>query len=104
MIPLFKVSMSPTALGRVTDVLGSGMMVHGPTAGAFEEALRRVIGNPQLAVVNTGTSALQLAMRLAADPGPGAEPRPAGRDEVLATPLTFEAATFATLANGLRLR
>ncbi|BCB88531.1 DegT/DnrJ/EryC1/StrS family aminotransferase [Phytohabitans suffuscus] len=104
MIPLFKVAMSPAAMGRVADVFSSGMMVHGPTVGAFEEALRRVVGNPHLAAVNNGTSALHLAMRLAADPGPDAEPRPAWRDEVLATPLTFEAATFAVLANGLRLR
>ena len=104
MIPLFKVAMSPAALGRIGEVVSTGMMVHGPTAGAFEEALRRVVGNPHLAVVNTGSSALHLAMRLAADPGPDAEPRPAWRDEVLATPLTFEAANFAALANGLRLR
>jgi dTDP-4-amino-4,6-dideoxy-D-glucose/dTDP-4-amino-2,4-dideoxy-beta-L-xylose transaminase len=104
MIPLYQVAMSPTVLDRITDVLNSGMLVHGATADAFEDALRRVVGNPHLAVVNSGTSALHLAMRLAADPGPDAEPRPAWRDEVLTTPLTFEAASFAALANGLRLR
>src|SRR5262245_40924051 len=104
MIPLFKVAMSPAAPARIADVFSGGMMVHGPAVGAFEEALRSVIGNPHLAVVNSGASALHLAMRLVADPGPGAPPRPGWRDEVLATPLTFEAANFAFLANGLRLR
>lgn len=103
MIPLFKVAMSPAAQSRIAEVFSSGMMVHGPAAGAFEEALRGILGNPRLAVVNSGTSALHLAMRLAADPGAGGQPRPAWRDEVLATPLTFEAANFAAVANGLRL-
>jgi dTDP-4-amino-4,6-dideoxygalactose transaminase len=104
MIPLFKVAMSPAALDRVADVVSGGMLVHGPTTAAFEDALRRAVGNPHLAAVNSGTSALQLAMRLVADPGHGAEPRPQWRDEVLATPLNFEAATFTALASGLRPR
>lgn len=104
MIPLFKVAMSPTALSRIADVLAGGMVVHGPVVGEFEAALSQTIGNQYVAAVNNATSGLQLALRLVADPAPGGAPRPVGRDEVLATPLTFEAANWAILANQLRIR
>jgi len=101
MIPLFKVAMSPAALGRISDVLDSEMVGHGPRLGEFEDALRGVVGNPHLAVVNNGTCGLHLALRLVADPPGG---RPAGRDEVLTAPLNFEAANWTILANRLRIR
>jgi dTDP-4-amino-4,6-dideoxygalactose transaminase len=91
-------------LQRIAEVLASGMLVHGPVAGDFEAALARIIGNPYVSTVNNATAGLQLALRLVADPGPDAPPRPAHRREVLATPLTFEAANWAVLANQLDLR
>lgn len=79
----------------MNDVLTSRQIGHGPRAAEFEDALRTRIGNPHLAAVNSCTSGLQLALRLAPDlPG----------DEVLTTPLTFEATNWAVLAAGLRPR
>jgi dTDP-4-amino-4,6-dideoxygalactose transaminase len=105
MIPLFKVAMSAEALDRVTRVIDSGLIGHGPVVEEFEQALRLRVGNPYLAAVNSGTSGLHLALRLVAHPAPDEQgPQWTERDEVLATPLTFEASNWVILANGLRIR
>ncbi|GAA2711043.1 DegT/DnrJ/EryC1/StrS family aminotransferase [Micromonospora olivasterospora] len=101
MIPLLRPAMSPEVPARVARVIDSGLVGHGPVVEEFERALRARVGNPYLAAVNSGSSALHLALRLVAD-RPGGDGR--RRDEVLATPLTFEASNWAVLANGLRLR
>ncbi|MFD9737230.1 DegT/DnrJ/EryC1/StrS family aminotransferase [Umezawaea sp. NPDC059074] len=95
MIPLFKVAMSDRALDRVSDVLTSRQIGHGPRAAEFEHAVGARIGTPHVAAVNSATSGLQLALRLTPElPG----------DEVLTTALTFEATNWAILAAGLRPR
>ncbi|GAA3795799.1 LegC family aminotransferase [Sphaerisporangium flaviroseum] len=102
MIPLFKVAIAPDALDRVTEVIQSGQLGHGPVVGRFEDALRTHVGNPHLATLNNGTSGLHLALRLATGPPPASGSGEPG--EVLSTPLTFEATNWAILANGLRIR
>ncbi|MFG1706564.1 DegT/DnrJ/EryC1/StrS family aminotransferase [Nonomuraea sp. M3C6] len=100
MIPLMKVQMSEAAPAAVSRVLTSGMVGQGPMVDEFEQALRERIGNPHVATVNSGTSGLHLALRLATDPaGTGQN---GDRGEVLTTPLTMVAANWAILANGLR--
>lgn len=94
-IPLFKVFMAKTAAPAVTKVLESGYVGQGPVVDEFEAALAEYIGNPYVATVNSGTSALHLAVHLIKDlPG----------DEILTTPLTCTATNFPILANGLKLR
>ncbi|MFD0534543.1 DegT/DnrJ/EryC1/StrS family aminotransferase [Actinomadura luteofluorescens] len=68
MIPLFKVAMAPDALGRISEVLGSGRLEHGPKMAEFEAALARRLGNPRVLAVNCGTSGLHLALSMVADP------------------------------------
>ncbi|MFI6517000.1 DegT/DnrJ/EryC1/StrS family aminotransferase [Spirillospora sp. NPDC050679] len=96
MIPLFKVAMAEGAAAAVGAVLGSGLIGQGPVVEEFEAALRRRVGNPYLATVNSGSSALHLAVRLAAGARAGGE--------ALSTPLTMEATNWAILAGGLDLR
>jgi len=103
-IPLFKVALAADALDRVAEVFRSGYLGHGPLVERFEHELADRLGNPYVATVNNATSGLHLAMRLVTDPGPAGDKAPEDRDEVLSTPLTFEATNWAIRANGLRIR
>jgi dTDP-4-amino-4,6-dideoxygalactose transaminase len=71
------------ALGRVLD---SGAYTLGPEVAAFEAEFAESCGVPHAVAVNSGTSALQLAL-LAAGVGPG--------DDVVTTPFTFIATACA---------
>lgn len=73
--------------GAIADVLESSQFVLGKAVAAFEEEFAHYCGGGQAIGVNSGTSALHLAL-LAAGVGPG--------DEVITTPFTF-AATVATI-------
>lgn len=89
--------MSPDAAARVAEVLGSGYIGQGEQVEAFESALARFLGHPSPLTVNSATSGLTLALRLACDPT--AEP-----GEVLAPPLTCTATNWPILAMGQRIR
>lgn len=93
MIPLFKVFMSKFASERVSDVLSSGYIGEGPVTKEFEEAIGKYIGNPNVVCVNSCTSALILALRLA-----GVQ---AG-DLVATTPMTCLATNEPILALGAK--
>lgn len=72
-IPIFKVLMSPAADKAVAEVLKSGHIAQGPKVDEFEKQLKTALGlfNAQEVItVNSGTSALHLAMVLAGV-GPG---------------------------------
>ncbi len=71
------------AVGRVLD---TGQFVLGPEVEAFEQEFAAYQGAAQGIAVNTGTSALHLAL-LAAGVGPG--------DEVITVPFTFVATVAA---------
>ncbi|HVZ80828.1 MAG TPA: DegT/DnrJ/EryC1/StrS family aminotransferase [bacterium] len=77
----------------VARVLESGHYVLGPEVAAFEQAFAAYCGTRHCVAVNSGTSALQMAL-LAAGVGPG--------DEVITTPLTFVATAAAVLYVGAR--
>lgn len=93
MIPLFKVFMSQYASSGVCKVLRSGFITEGPVVKEFEEAVGRYIGNPNTVIVNSCTSAITMALRLAGV-GHG--------DLVATTPMTCLATNEPILALGAK--
>lgn len=79
MIPLFKVHMPVSVIDPLKEVLLSGYIGQGPKVNEFEKALVRWVGHPNILTLNSGTSALYLALKLCGV-GPG--------DEVISTPMT----------------
>lgn len=91
MIKLHGVTMSPTARDRVSEVLASGWIGQGPLVDRFEAELASLWGvSAPVVTTNSGTSALELALRLC-----GARGRP-----VLSTPMTCTATNAAILNAG----
>jgi dTDP-4-amino-4,6-dideoxygalactose transaminase len=78
------------AVGRVLE---SCQFVLGPEVSDFEKAFATYCGGSECVALNSGTSALHLAL-LAAGVGPG--------DEVVTTPFTFVASVAAILYAGAR--
>lgn len=91
LIPLFKVFMTPDVENFLSPVLHSGYIGEGQVSASFEHRFGQFIGNENVAVVNSGTSALILALRLA-----GVEPR----DWVISTPMTPYPTNMAILSTG----
>ena len=77
----------------IADVLENSAFILGKHVAAFEEAFAAYCDVPHAAGVNSGTSALHLAL-LAADIGPG--------DEVITVPFTFVATVAAIGYSGAR--
>ena len=82
MIPLFKVHIPESVMEPLKGVLLSGYIGQGPKVDEFERQLVKWVGNPNCLTVNSGTSALHLALRLAGA-GPGTE--------IISTPMTCSA-------------
>lgn len=115
-IPLFKVFMAPSASERISKVLNSGYIGQGELVEEFENKLKGFFNVDYLSTVNSGTSALHLAIHLLKKPvgtnkvydgaigystyWPGLEPG----DEVLTTAMTCTASNWPILANGLRIK
>src|SRR6185312_763382 len=78
-IPLFKVFMPAKVIPALEGTLFSGYIGEGPRTAQFEKELAHWLDVDEVVSVNSGTSALHLAMHLAGV-GPGAE--------VITTPLT----------------
>ena len=96
MIPLFKVAMSDKASYMVKRVLESGFIGQGSVNEAFEQKLKERFKNQNLVTVNSGTSALQLALRLIKDKYPD-------KKYIISTPLTCTATNWAILAAGFEI-
>jgi dTDP-4-amino-4,6-dideoxygalactose transaminase len=79
--------------GAIKRVLDSGQFVLGPDVHEFEERFADYCHAAHCVALNSGTSALHLAL-LAAGIGPG--------DEVITVPMTFVATTAAVLYCGAR--
>lgn len=92
MIPLFTVNMPPKQflMPRLEEVLYSGYIGQGPKVEEFERKFANYIGNQNVLSLNSGTSALHLAYRLAGVEG----------GEVITTPMTCTATNMPILANG----
>jgi perosamine synthetase len=93
-IPLFRVSMPPSVMTPLRETLMSGFIGEGPRVAAFENALRPWFGSDNVLALNSGTSALHLALRLAGI-APG--------DEVISTPLTCVATNISIVNLGARI-
>lgn len=96
MIPLFKVSMSNQAAGKVEKVLNSGFIGQGPVVEEFEDLLWQELRTKSRPVtVNSCTSAIDLALELCGV-GPG--------DEVISTPQTCFASNVHMIHRHARIR
>lgn len=80
-------------MDAIGDVLTRGAFAAGPAVDAFEQQFAEFCGVEEAVGVNSGTSALHLALR-ALHVGPG--------DEVITTPLTFVATAWAISYCGAR--
>lgn len=102
-IDLFKVFMAPTAANEVGKVLNSGYIGQGPKVEEFESQLKNYFNHDFIQTVNSGTSALHMALHLLKKPNnnwPGIQEG----DEVLTTALTCTASNFPILANGFKIK
>ncbi len=86
-------SIKPEIDAAVRGVLESGQFVLGPEVAAFEQEFAAYCSTAECVALNSGTSALHLAL-LAAGIGAG--------DEVITTPFTFVASVAAILYAGAR--
>jgi dTDP-4-amino-4,6-dideoxygalactose transaminase len=85
--------MKPEIDAAVARVIDSAQFVLGPEVAAFEDRFAAYCGVKHCAALNSGTSALHLAL-LAAGIGPG--------DEVITVSMTFVATTAAVLYCGAK--
>ena len=90
-LSLFHTYISPHAVKHVNEVLQSSWVSEGPKVRAFEEALSERLGLRGPVALNSGTSALHLALAVAGV-GPG--------DEVMLPAQTFVATGLAVLMQG----
>ena len=90
-LPFTRPSIDEETIASVAEVLRSGWISSGPQVLAFEAALSDRCGGRPVRVFNSGTAALEVALRLAGV-GPG--------DEVISTPLTWVATANVILAVG----
>jgi dTDP-4-amino-4,6-dideoxygalactose transaminase len=86
-------SIKPEIDAAIARVLESGQFVLGSEVAGFEEEFAAFSGTAQCVALNSGTSALHLAL-LAAGIGPG--------DEVITVPFTFVASVAAVIYAGAR--
>lgn len=89
MIPLFSVYMNPKVQEEVSKVLLSGFIGEGEKVKQFEKKVQDFVGNNYIATVNSGTSALHLALNLANVSG----------GKVISTPITCSATNFPIINN-----
>lgn len=93
-IPLFKVFMPESVIGPLQEVLFSGYIGEGPKVKEFESQLAPWFGNSNVLTLNSGTSALQLALRLS---------NVTFGDEVISTPMTCTATNEPIMAMGAKI-
>lgn len=79
-LPYCRPDIAEQEIAAVVEVLRSGWLTTGPRTQQFEREFAAAAASPHAIAVNSGTSALHLALA-AAGIGPG--------DEVITTPLTF---------------
>jgi perosamine synthetase len=91
---LFKVHMPKSVDKPLLEVLHSGFIGQGKKVDEFEEKLGHYFGNKKVLTLNSGTSGLHLALRLA-NVGHG--------DEVITTAMTCTATNMPILAAGAKI-
>jgi len=114
-IQLFKVYMAPTAAEEVEKILNSGYIGQGPKVDELEKQVQNYLDFDHVITLNSGTSALHLALHLLKKPAGYKEvfdgmlaayrwPGLKEGDEVLATAMTCTASNWPILANGLKIK
>jgi dTDP-4-amino-4,6-dideoxygalactose transaminase len=93
LMDFFHTHISPKAVELAAETLRSTFVSEGKRVREFEEELTRVLGIRRAVAVNSGTSALHLALVLS-EVGPG--------DEVVLPPQTFVASGLAILMCGAK--
>jgi len=116
MIPLFKVFMSPSARDEAGKVLECGFIGQGPKVDEFESMLKNYFLKENVLTLNSGTSALHLAIHLLKRPAYNRNPFDGmgfsehswngleHGDEMLTTALTCTASNFPAVSNGLNIK
>jgi dTDP-4-amino-4,6-dideoxygalactose transaminase len=98
MIPMFKVyTDNDKCMKNMFEVLDSGMLGEGPKVKEFTSRLCELFQNPYVVCLNSCTSALTLAVRLALNDK-------LDRQNVLSTPFTMIATNCAISAAAKRYR
>ncbi|HAV94014.1 MAG TPA: DegT/DnrJ/EryC1/StrS aminotransferase [Proteobacteria bacterium] len=92
-IGMFQPHVSEEAIARVEQVLRSGWIGEGPVVKEFEQEIGKLLHSPYSVSVNSGTSALHLALRVA-----GVQ---AG-DEVITTAQTMLATSLSIMYTGAK--
>lgn len=92
-LPFTKPYIDEDTIAGVAEVLRSGWITSGPHVKAFEGQLSHICGHRPVLALNSGTAALEMALRLC-DIGPG--------DEVITTPLSWVATANVILTVGAR--
>lgn len=90
-IPLHKVFMPDEVIEELKPVLKSGWIGEGPQTAKFEEKLRKFLKQKKITALNSGTSALIMALRLA---------EIKYNDEIITTPMTCMATNEPILLAG----
>jgi perosamine synthetase len=93
MIPIARPIIGEEEINAVTDVMMSGVIAEGTKVFDFEKAFSDFIDVSNAVAVNSGTSALQIALQ-AAGIGPG--------DEVVTSPFSFIATANSILYTGAK--
>lgn len=96
MIPLIKTSLPPKEIlmPRLENILYSGYIAQGEAVDLFEEEFSKYIGNKNCLSVNSGSSALHIALILA-----GVK----SGDEVISTPITAEPTNTVIAQTGAKI-
>lgn len=92
-LPFTRPTIDEETIAGVAEVLRSGWITSGPQVREFEAKLSNYFGGRPVRVFNSGTAALEIALRLAGV-GPG--------DEVITTPLSWVATSNVVLTVGAR--
>lgn len=92
-LPFTRPQIDEATIAGVAEVLRSGWITSGPQVKAFEAALSELCGARAVRTFNSGTAALEVALRIAGI-GPG--------DEVVTTPLSWVATANVVLEVGAR--
>ena len=98
-VEFFNTSISQKSLENVVKVLSSTFVSAGKVANEFEKELTETLGLVNPVSVNSGTSALHLALHSLKKPYNIKD-----GDEVLCTPLTCTATNWPVLANNLKIK
>ena len=92
-LPFTRPSIDEETISGVAEVLRSGWITSGPQVKAFEQTLSEYCGGRPVRAYNSGTAALEVALRVAGV-GPG--------DEVITTPLSWVSTASVILQVGAR--